>query len=647
MKKSILFLSFVIILCSVTYANVLLNETFEDGNYNTYVTWKNQTGVLKMNTSKPHNGSYALADGVPGTQEYYTVNLWNGTNIDLNISLFMYIPTRATTDTYLGIKNDTNNNSVFTAILVFGYPLDNKIGYLDQTNTYQDTGVVYLLDQYSKVNLIYNGTSKRITQVYYNDVLLSTTGFLKLEQLFGLYFYDQKSILLDDVVIEDYQIPASVPSLTINHNMINSTINWSYLPITYNGSFSYVSGTIVNCTLYNKTNVLNTTKNVNITTTQIWNIPLFNKTGNYYLKITCNNSEVNSATSEYNYYIDTILPTINICSAFTNNSNYNLLDTIITCFNFSDINLFAYNVSFFSPLGVLTENYFLQNITDTYKQNSSSRTAIALGYNYSILVQVWDSHTLNVISEYPIKNISNGVEIANIKFYSSDINTILPVKTIDSYNFDVKYLDTKTTKKVMYVESNTPLTIIKSKYKGHIVDFYKNKWIDFESKDITDITLNQLSSNKIEVTYTIKPLTEITIESIGDLNYYEQRYFYNIISSTSSVSINLTALENLTNAQLQETKKLNEAVYMIAYIGLIALFIFLGMYIHFAFWYLVSAIFWYLAVTKTISGNFLTDFPYIILFVLLGIIFIFGAFIMSVKQAEKNRKKDMYEKFYE
>lgn len=357
------------------------------------------------------------------------------------------------------------------------------------------------------------------------------------------------------------------PSLILSTNLVNNTKNQplNNITVTYNGTFDSATNLTVNCNIWDSSTLLNTSININISATQNWPYSFGSVARDYYFRINCSNSEVNASVGLYKYSIDTIKP--NITTDFINNTNYYLLDDIIFNVNFSDTNLFAYNITFKSPLGIITENYFATNLTGlTSAYNTSTRVALALGYNYSILAETWDSHTLEAIANYDIAKTIDGVVInKDIKIYGDTIQSFDLTKSTDRYSFDIvfaKPTDEKVIQKTIYLDSPTFQYLPNSKYKLHFVSLPLNKWIDFENSNIENYKVSKDEKGIYIITFDTKE-TSLKFNSIGDLNYMSQKYYYNVISAPSSGTVDMNTTNALLLELINQQKETNRGIEMI------------------------------------------------------------------------------------
>jgi hypothetical protein len=357
-----------------------------------------------------------------------------------------------------------------------------------------------------------------------------------------------------------------VANININSNLANTNnINTPNISINFNLSHIGLITEKVNCSL-----IINNIINQTLYDLDIPEIPTISSNYEFLLsfgnveetlniKLYCENvhEEVTKNTLEYIYNIDRILPELKIETNLVNNSLFLQNTTLYTYINITDVNLYAYNISLFYGNNNI-ENYFLDNINVGFIENKTSRI-LSLAGNYTFKIQAWDSHTANLINEYDIKLIDNKYIINNdlviygddIKYYKDNKLMTYFIYSYDRYKLKVTYEDTNKFK-TFYLESEKDLIYISdSKYKGHFI-YNLEKWIDFEGKNIKYVDVEKISKNKYKVIVElIIASDEVEYESIGDLNYNELVYNFEVYLSTyipsMSPLINLTGLENVFN----------------------------------------------------------------------------------------------------
>lgn len=335
------------------------------------------------------------------------------------------------------------------------------------------------------------------------------------------------------------------PTLTLNSNLINGTINYNYptLNFTYNGTFTDETSSIVNISFYINDVMNLTLLNVNITNNNIFNITI---DGNYedWLNISFNasNGEVSDSFEHVYYNVDVVQPIIK--SDFVNNINYTTGDIVYIYSNYSDANLFAYNITLIDSDDTLIFNYFAENLTNDFYENYSTYTSSYTG-NFTILFESWDSHTNNKVKDYKIDYLINGIEIEdNIRIYSDDIKDFTLDKKKDRYSFKIKFNDIGMN--VIYLESDNNLMYLRnSDYSLHFINNYEN-WIDFISDDMYDYEVFQLDNNKYEIHVWVTK-KDVTFNSIGDLNYNSLTYNFEVLDEQSLSTILLTSIDNRLN----------------------------------------------------------------------------------------------------
>lgn len=411
-------------------------------------------------------------------------------------------------------------------------------------NTISSEGVVTKETGYSDNSVIRLGVYAHVLTGYYDGLIKEVC------------LWDRKLNTADKQIFMDYGCDGEpLPRLYIQNNLQNTeNYNNDSLTLTWNISRSNIPS---GCLEQNSTIYINDIPNITLVDNKYATYSDFGDLLNYTLDtsnkqetwdislfVTCDDSQTNVSSSVYEYKIDTVNPMID--TDFINNTEYYLLDTREIYVNFTDENLFAYNISIFDLNGIEEENYFAENLTVTFAENRTSKVITDIGDlgNYRLRFQVWDSHTTNKIKNYKIDKLKNGVEIEDkIKIITenTDINLI---KNKDRYNFD---LDIKKENPIINIECNDLRYLSNSKYKGHFVCFEDKKWIDFEDKNNVKIKINKLNNNNAEIQLITKP-KKITFYSIGDLNEEEQIYHYSVIEEPETVTeVNLTGVESGLN----------------------------------------------------------------------------------------------------
>lgn len=432
------------------------------------------------------------------------------------------------------------------------------------------------------------------------------------------------------------------PNVIINTNLVNNTINYkeTSLYVNFNGSFSNENTQIVNCSIYINS-VLNESKNnINLSINQNYTISFPNTEAWINTSINCSNYELNSSTITYFYDVDNINPIIQ--SSFINNTAYTQLDTINLYVNFTDTNLFAYNITLFDSNRIKQENYFTENLTNTFYENLTSRVATTIG-NYSFYIEAWDSHTTKLINDYKIDKLNNGLEFEDkIRIYG-DIKDSSYKKYDDRYSFTFQFNKTWND---IYIESNEPLLYLEnSEYTLHFVDINNKKWIDFENINLEEYNVVKVNNYKYLIELRTSDKKVLTFNSIGDLNYQNLEYYYTV-SSVSALDLTTTN-QLLTNIY----GVIDMLGIFFVLIVLIILFVVLGFLTRiFAMWVISGGINLFFAFYYASLDYSTQNYLLIITFILLFFIFtLFGIGLQIVeivnvinKKKEQNKQKSFY-----
>lgn len=335
--------------------------------------------------------------------------------------------------------------------------------------------------------------------------------------------------------------PVSQGSLTINHNLQNTSTNISTgLYLTYNGSVSDTTN-IFNCTLYNDTNIIETQLDKDLSLNQSFFINTLETEENYVFKIYCIQAgEVNDTTTSHFYQIDSKIPSLAFTTTFVNNSNHIKDATLSIGYTFTDTNIYAVNVSWLDAENTLQQNFFIDNLTGSSYSNTTSKILSDTCNNCSIVFEAWDSHTGEVL-KYDLQTIDDFTFRYNNIIITSDKKLKFDKKK-DKYSFIV---DKKST--ICYTTDNY-FRKVQSEYNSHYIDFENQIWIDELEYNFTEYYENG-KLNKL-CFYNDKD-KEYKTESIGDLNYARYGYHYNIISQDtlylSEISTNTANIYEVLN----------------------------------------------------------------------------------------------------
>jgi len=572
-KKLIIIMSMIFFLSFVSVSATEIVDGFEDGDYTSGVfSWTQHAGNIQVGSTQVYSGTYSLEATGSATRQFYMRDL---NNIgDKKITIWVYV-SEDTQDTYFMIRNTNVSDGNYLAFLAYGVPNDNDIGYTINDVDWTDTGTNYIKNQWNNLTYIYNSTENKITDAWHNGNSLNIgIGSQTINNFYGLYFYDTKDTnsYFDNITIEDYAGGGSpVASLTLNTDM-NNTINYNEkeLEVHYNGTISNTNN-LFNVSVYVDEILNRSFSNVDLSSTQIFNISFGDVEKEFNISINASNNNASDDTGVFYYRVDTIPPILDIGSSFTNNSNLTQLNTLAFYSNYTDPNLFAYNITWFDDTGAVwnNNNYFGTNITTGFAENTTSLLLTDLG-NFSIRLQAWDSHTDNEVKPlhwyWDEDNIVISEDLVlegNIKRFNNKGNLVtyfyLDEQRKDRYKLKVTFKE-DSLRHEFNLTSEYLIPVSDSKYLGHFVYRY-DRWIDFEGKNIDDVIIKKIGTNKYKIIiYHNTSTDEIEFESIGKLNYNEQVYYYEVKSVTS-----------LSNELLDDIKSelqtLNKGINMIWFWG--------------------------------------------------------------------------------
>jgi hypothetical protein len=153
----------------------------------------------------------------------------------------------------------------------------------------------------------------------------------------------------------------------------------------------------------------------------------------------------------------------------------------------------------------------------------------------------------------------------------------------------------------------------------------------------TDLSLN------LSMTYCINTFTKLYTDCIDG---YKKIYYYSNCNNYTDIPDDNSTNIGCLNPQDTYINNIGEGINLIGYILLLAIFILLGMFIHYGFWGLASAVFGFLAINKLMTGDFTKDYIYIIFFALLFFIFAILSLVMIIISNDKQKKKGFYDDFY-
>lgn len=335
------------------------------------------------------------------------------------------------------------------------------------------------------------------------------------------------------------------PLLTVLTSLTTGSYTDNPLVFWYNGTVTNTSD-IFDCVLYLNDSLQENQTSVNVSLNQNFTLNTTGWETGYDMNISCTNDDASDSVLVTDVQIDTIQPDID--NAFTDNRSYfrGIDPDINVTVNYSDTNLYAINFSIFrlnttgnASIDVMN-NTFVEGIIDSlYTVNYSAPLSNYTTGRFWILLEAWDSHTANELkSKAKIKD--NNLEYRSASFYCDDTKIMDYVEEIDRIKPKVKF-KTKKTEQVCYYEVPGLQAVEASPYPNHYVSLDAGIWIDEYAAQV-----DQVSSNKIKLTFSdAAPFDEITTDSIGDLNYLNVSYYFNV-----SESFILYAVDTFTNTTI-------------------------------------------------------------------------------------------------
>lgn len=343
----------------------------------------------------------------------------------------------------------------------------------------------------------------------------------------------------DTTMFEIGEVPTP-KEMTIFTNLVNNTKNYNNnsLPIYYNfsiGIFNTIDQADCNLIVDGVINDTHLARNDSIN--YLFNFSTVGIEQNFNLSVDCNNSEISASSGDFSYLIDTVEPLIQ--SDFENNTQTYTAQAIIFNVNFTDENLFAYNVSWFDINGNEIQSVFAENLTGGFAENTSSYVPITVT-NGTIRAQAWDSHTDNIVRDVDFYIDENGkIHAAGIMF-DGDFKLYGKEKLItyfyhdgDRYKFKATFEDTKLYHNFNISANGWVYINDIHGYKGHFVNLGERRWMDFEGNNIDEVEITNLGNSNFNIEVElINPSDEVEFESIGDLNYNEVTYSYTVVDSS-------------------------------------------------------------------------------------------------------------------
>lgn len=422
-------------------------------------------------------------------------------------------------------------------------------------------------------NLIYTGTglSFYVSVPRVNEL---GGGFADVGITEGIYF--------DELQVNSTEVIEDSPIMTLTSTANNTNfINYENYFYNYSATFTNENTDLANCSFYHNDALEETVLNLNLTKTHVRNIS-FSSSGHYNLTFNCSNYETSDSLGYYYFRVDlgglgiTLSPDIN-------GTVFNTTDTFLANITFTDAegNGIAYNVSFFKSDGTLWTfgNMFYNDETTRFStiSNISTKTLESsdIADNITLITQVWDSHTNIIIPNYEwekyVVSVNDktykGIRFNNNVFnLSTDnynkVNDFALIKKPDRFLFGFNFTE-KDFMFTMFLGSRKEIKYLPtSNYKGHFIVNLKH-WVDFESDDIEDLQIDYLENYDVWRIRFVPKKKIVVFNSIGDLNYLEKRYYFDVQEKPSADTVLLQQILAESQKQTDYQKQQLEGVNMI------------------------------------------------------------------------------------
>lgn len=541
--KLFLFFVFLILISSVSRAELYFHYTLDDSDIvgNVVVDLQGHDNAT-LNSGTP--GETCILDQCiyfDGTDDYiyqfntpnlgyFTINVWakpidDDANSDI---IILYENNR------LSIRNRGADDDIESLI-------DSGSGYtkLYSTVDYEGWQMITFIQNESNMYLFTNatlqdsGTNRTSQDINVDDCIGCTYNGGASNHFKGwiddvrIYTHELESSEIQEL----FDLRLTEPYLKLESDLINGTENYGETSLTwhYNGTLDNTED-LFNCSIYYQ-DILNKTTEVNLTVNQEETIDFDLYEGWFNITLNCSNADV-SDTEIYYYRIDTIQPNTQM-TGFINNSYYDLLDDVNFTYTVNDTNLGYYNRTIFDLNGDIMDSIFIDSITGTGYTDTYTKKQTALG-DYSMHFQTWDTHTSNLV-----KPISKDIQADKIILECLEITGDLDYEKTefilsekkDKYNFELAWTDTKSLSQELILENKCENLYYypESKYKGHFTFNYK-RYLDFESDNLKDLSITYIGNNRYRLKFNfLKPEDKTLFNSIGDLNYIEEWYYYTVV----------------------------------------------------------------------------------------------------------------------
>ena len=272
--------------------------------------------------------------------------------------------------------------------------------------------------------------------------------------------------------------------------------------------------------------------------------------GTYNISIFAEDDDGNTSTLNGFFILnDTISPSIDFTVPLEDNSTITIQNQSLGLIaQFSDINLFAYEVLVYNNIGQLVFNFSANDLTSSTFDFSESIVPNRTGF-WRIDTTVADSHTDLLIGDYNYQKIDNKLiytfEKIRKKMYSSsnvsidyvgkfNVVDVTTKKQEDRYNFvyeftnDIELIKENVQHKFK-IECDDLYFIDESKYTAHFVCWEAKKWVDFTHPDIQSFYIEPCNKDCYTVTLTMPSYSSVEFSSIGGLNEINESLSFEVL----------------------------------------------------------------------------------------------------------------------
>lgn len=411
-----------------------------------------------------------------------------------------------------------------------------------------------------------------------DNLFISGTRFSS-QDIIDMYNSNHSLDLNEPAAGDDDKINITEPLPTTNTQYskstidINATVNSTYL---FNATLWLGKDGATptsNITIYDLSNGTNTFVN--------FTVDLDDGNWSYYINVSSGDQseESNSAF----FYLDTIDPAISVSSTLNNTVSYD--GYVQASVELSDTNLYAINIT----IDGTTIVHNATNIDSPYYYNLSFKPSdfdLSLGV-HTLTIWAADTHTTNEIGKYNYRK--SPLSKAITYNFNNDWIEVKPTNKGMFSNFDTwkqkdRYVfeyNRDSTSKLLYgndlefqVSSSQPIEIISnSNYRGHMIVYELQKWIDFETDyGNADVVLTRVNDNTVNVLVRGIDANNIVFNSLGGLNVVNQTYkfYYGNFTETytesaletasTTFSLNFTRNETFVN-DINATLVFNNTLY--------------------------------------------------------------------------------------